>query len=302
MTTGIDDTAGGTPHRRSSAARGTARFGPYLLLAPSALFMVLLFGWPLVVGVAQAFGGFGSFTTANWQRMAGDPRFWQAVRDTLLLVIVLIPLQFALAVAMALLLREKLRFSGVYFYLWAVPLAVSDLAAGLVWLSIFTNNGYLNSVLSWFGLDPVEWLSYQHPGRMFLTVLVAELWRATSLVLIIIVAGMQLIPRDYEEAAQVFGATFWQRLRHVTLPLLKPSLQVALILRTILALEAFAVAQALTGRNFPLLVGETYEWYHNLSDPGVASAVALVVLGMSIFTAAAYLRLLRQPGSRGTRR
>jgi len=294
---GIDDAAGPPVARRSPAARATARFGPYLLLAPSALFMLLLFGWPLVVGVAQAFGSFAAPTTANWQRMSNDPRFWLAVRDTLLLVVVLIPLQFTLALAMALLLREKLRLSGMYFYLWAVPLAVSDLAAGLVWLSIFTNNGYLNSALSAIGVDPVEWLSYQNTGTMFLAIVVAELWRATSLVLIIIVAGMQLIPRDYDEAAQVFGATFWQRLRHVTLPLLKPSLQVALILRTILALEAFAVAQALTGRNFPLLVGETYEWYHNLADPGVASAVALVVLCVSIVTAFAYLRLLRQPGT-----
>ncbi len=296
-TPGIDDAAGLPVARRSPAARATARLGPYLLLAPSALFMLLLFGWPLVVGVAQAFGSFAAPTTANWQRMSNDPRFWLAVRDTLLLVVVLIPLQFTLALAMALLLREKLRLSGMYFYLWAVPLAVSDLAAGLVWLSIFTNNGYLNSALSAIGVDPVEWLSYQNTGTMFLAIVVAELWRATSLVLIIIVAGMQLIPRDYDEAAQVFGATFWQRLRHVTLPLLKPSLQVALILRTILALEAFAVAQALTGRNFPLLVGETYEWYHNLADPGVASAVALVVLCVSIVTAFAYLRLLRQPGT-----
>jgi multiple sugar transport system permease protein len=273
------------------------RFGPYLLLAPSALFLLLLFGWPLVAGVAQAFGGFATPTTANWQRMSDDPRFWLAVRNTLLLIVVLIPLQFTLAVAMALLLREKLRLGGMYFYLWAVPLGVSDLAAGLVWLSIFTNNGYLNSVLGWFGIDPVDWLSYQSPGTMFLAVVVAELWRATSLVLVIIVAGMQLIPRDYDEAAQVFGATFWQRLRHVTLPLLKPSLQVALILRTILAFEAFAVARALTGQNFPLLVGEAYEWYVVLTDPGVASAVALVVLVVSTATAFAYLRLLRQPGT-----
>jgi multiple sugar transport system permease protein len=213
MATETGDAAGPAMARRSPVAGTVARWGPYLLLAPSALFMLVLFGWPLVVGVAQAFGGFATPTTANWQRMSEDPRFWLAVRNTLLLVVVLIPLQFALALAMALLLREKLRFSGVYFYLWAVPLAVSDLAAGLVWLSIFTNNGYLNSALAWFGLDPVEWLSYQNPGMMFVTVVVAELWRATSLVLIIIVAGMQLIPRDYDEAAQVFGASFWQRLR-----------------------------------------------------------------------------------------
>ncbi|MFL6117966.1 MAG: sugar ABC transporter permease, partial [Catenulispora sp.] len=128
MTTGTGDAAGPATARRSPATRMTARFGPYFLLAPSALFMLLLFGWPLVVGVGQAFGGFSTPTMANWQRMSGDPRFWLAVRNTLLLVVVLIPLQFALALGMALLLREKLRFSGLYFYLWAVPLAVSDLA------------------------------------------------------------------------------------------------------------------------------------------------------------------------------
>jgi multiple sugar transport system permease protein len=117
-----------------------------------------------------------------------------------------------------------------------------------------------------------------------------------------VVAGLQVIPDEYDEAAQVFGATFWQRLRHVTLPLVRPSLQVALILRTILAFQAFAVAQALTGRNFPLLVGETYEWFVNLQSPAVASAVALVVMGVSMVTAVVYLWALRQPdAARGAR-
>src|SRR5829696_3213793 len=107
MATQTGDAAGPSVARRTSVARASARFGPYLLLAPSALFMLLLFGWPLVVGVAQAFGGFATPTTANWQRMSADPRFWLAFRNTLLLVVVLIPLQFALALAMALLLREK---------------------------------------------------------------------------------------------------------------------------------------------------------------------------------------------------
>lgn len=95
----------------------------------------------------------------------------------------------------------------------------------------------------------------------------AEIWRATSLVLVIVVSGMQGIPKDYDEAAAVFGASYWQRLWQVTLPLLKPSLQVALILRTILAFQTFAVAQALTGESFPLLVGETYRWYSALNNP-----------------------------------
>ncbi|HEY0573773.1 MAG TPA: sugar ABC transporter permease [Pseudonocardia sp.] len=273
---------------------------PYLLLLPSAVFMTLLFGWPMISGVLQAFLGPDGLTLASWRRMFAEPRFWEAVRNTALLIVVVIPVQFALALSMALALRARPRFGGFYFYIWAVPLAVSDLAAGLVWLAIFTDLGYLNSALVGLGVvqQGVQWLSYLSPATMFLAVAVAEIWRATSLVLVILVAGMQVIPTEYDEAAQVLGATFWQRLRHVTLPLLKPSLQVALILRTILAIQAFAAAQALTGRNFPLLVGETYEWFVNLQNPAVASAVALVVLGVSMFTSLVYLRTLRQPDPR----
>ena len=276
----------------------TRRIPPIVwLVGPSVLFMALLFGWPTVAGVVAAFAGAGGFTLEHVGRMAADPYFWPAVRNTLLLIVVLIPLQFALALGMALLLRANPRFGGFYFYVWAIPLAVSDLAAGLVWLSVLTDRGYLNSVLAGLGLSPVPWLAFDNPVSLFVAVLIAELWRATALVLVIVVAGLQGIPKDYEEAAAVFGAGPWQRLRHVVLPLLRPSLQVALILRTILAFQTFAVAQALTGQNFPLLVGETYRWYTVLQNPNVAAALAVVVLLVSMLTSLIYLRTLRQAQS-----
>ncbi|GAB2685045.1 sugar ABC transporter permease [Nocardia thraciensis] len=268
-----------------------------MLLLPSLVLLAALFGWPLVQAVLAAFRDDHGFTLAHWHRLFDDPYFFTALRNTLLLIVIVVPIQLVLAIGMALLLQARPRFAGAHFYLWCVPLAVSELAAGLVWLSVFGNRGYLNSLLVWLGLteDGVQWLGYQHTGTMLLAVVVAEIWRATSLVFVIVIAGVQLIPRDFDEAAQVFGANLWQRLRHVTLPLLGPSLQVALILRTILALQAFAVAQALTGRDFPLLVGETYQWYSNLQNPAVASCVSLVVLAISLGTAVLYLRTVREP-------
>jgi len=278
---------------RQGARQGRRRSPALLLIAPSIVFMTLLFAWPMVVGVGQAITGPSGLTTDNLVQMSADPYFWSAVRNTLLLVVVLIPVQFALALAMALMLRAKPRLTNLYFYVWAVPLALSDLAAGLVWLAIFTDQGYLNTVLAHLGIGQVSWLNYQNYGLMFMAVVIAEVWRATALVFVILVAGLQSIPRDYEEAAGIFGASPWQRLRHVTLPLLRPSLQVALILRTILAFQTFAVAQALTGQNFPLVVGETYRWSTSLMNPNVAAAIALVVMAVSMVTALAYLRLLR---------
>lgn len=272
-----------------------------LLIAPSVVFMALLLGWPVIQGVLQAFRDENGFTLDFVTRMVQDPYFWPAVRNTLLLIVVMIPLQFAFAIGMALMLRTNPRLHKVHFFVWAIPLALSDLAAGLVWLAIFNDRGYLNSALSLFGIEGGSWLAYDNQASMFMCVLIAELWRATSLVLIIVVAGLQGIPKDYDEAAQVFGATFWQRLRHVTLPLLKPSLQVALILRTILAFQTFAVAQALTGQNFPLVVGETYRWYTGLQNPNVAAALALVILVVSMLTSIFYLRALRDKNQGGLR-
>jgi multiple sugar transport system permease protein len=269
---------------------------PWLLLAPSIVFMLLLFGWPLVQGILTAFRSGDSFTVDNWTRMFNDAYFGRALRNTLLLTVIVVPVQFVLAIGMALLLQSRPKLAGVHFYLWTIPLAMSELAAGLVWLSIFSNHGYLNSFLSWLGIAPdgIGWLDYDNPAGMLFAVVVAEVWRATSLVFVILVAGLQMVPRDFDEAAQVFGATAWQRLWHVTLPTIKPSLQVALILRTILAIQVFAVAQALTGRNFPLLVGETYQWYVNLQNAAVASALALVVLAISLAVSIVYLRTLRR--------
>ncbi|TCP55231.1 carbohydrate ABC transporter membrane protein 1 (CUT1 family) [Tamaricihabitans halophyticus] len=290
-----------TATRVSRQSRRRITSSPWLLLAPSIVLLALLFGWPLVQGVLSAFSGDSGLTLGHWQRLFADPYFLQALRNTLLLIVVVVPIQLVLALVMALLMQARPRFSGTHFYLWTIPLAVSELAAGLVWLSVFADRGYLNSFLVNLGLSEsgVQWLNYDNTLTMFITVVVAELWRATSLVFVIVVAGVQMIPKDYDEAAQVFGASMWQRLWHVTLPLLRPSLQVALILRTILALQAFAVAQALTGRNFPLLVGETYEWYVNLQNPAVASAAALVVLALSLGTSLAYLRAMRQPDATG---
>lgn len=113
--------------------------------------------------------------------------------------------------------------------------------------------------------------------------------------MVILVAGMGLIPREYGEAAEVFGASRWQRFVRVTLPLLRPSLQTALILRVILAFEVFAVVAALGGTQFPVLMGETYNWQFTLQDRGVAAAFAMVILAISIAATLVLLRLLHVP-------
>lgn len=272
------------------------RWTPYLLIAPSVIFLVFLFAVPVVeaFGLALRVPG-GGFTLANFQRMSRDLYFSDAVRNTILMVAVTVPLQLVLALSMAMLLQTVRKGRDLVLYVWTIPLGVSDLAAGIVWLSIFTDRGYLNSLLSWVGVidRPQGWLSYETPVVLFLAVVAAEVWRATAIMFVILVAGLQLIPKEYGEAAEVFGASPWRRFWRVTLPLLKPSLQVALILRTIAAFGVFSVALALGGRNVPILAGEAYYWYNDYRNPAMASAYAVIVMAVSIVITFIYLRLLR---------
>jgi multiple sugar transport system permease protein len=269
---------------------------PYLLLAPTVLFLMVFFAWPMIQALVLAFqDAEGAWSLAPIQRMTGDLRFGDAVKTTLLFAGVVIPLQTVLAMGMALLLVSGLRGGGFFLYLWAIPLGISDLASGVVWLSIFTDRGYVNSVLAGLGLSEsgFAFLSYENPLSLFLCAAVAELWRATSIVMVIILSGLQVIPKDYGEAAEVFGATTWQRFRYVTLPMLRPSLQVALILRTILAFQVFAVVIALAGRQLPVLVEEAFRFYYDIRSPNVAAAYSLLIMVLSLVFTLIYLRVLR---------
>jgi multiple sugar transport system permease protein len=194
-------------------------------------------------------------------------------------------------------LRHVQSGRDIVLWIWSIPLGISDLAAGLVWLAILTDRGYLNTVLNGLGLikGPASWLSYETPVALLAAIVVAEAWRATAIVLVILVAGVQLVPKEYGEAADVFGATPWQRFTRIMLPLLKPSIQTALILRTVLAFEMFAIVLSLGGRNFPVLVSEAFNWQYNNQDFGVAAAYAVVVMAVSLAATMVYIRVLRTP-------
>ncbi|NBJ11164.1 carbohydrate ABC transporter permease [Microvirga arsenatis] len=268
---------------------------PYALIAPSVIFLGALFLVPLVQTIWLSFSVGDGFSMENYQRMAGDLNFSLAVRNTFLLTLVVVPLQVVLALAMATMVTKLDKGRDLVLWVLTIPLGISDLAAGLAWLALLQNTGYLNSALYALGLiqGPMGWLSQETPWALFFAIVLAELWRATAIVLVILIAGLQLIPKEFSEAAEIFGAKPWTRFTKITLPLLKPSLQSALILRTVLAFEVFAVVYALGGRNFPVLAGEAYVWQNDNQNYGAAAAYAVLIMAISLAATAVYLRILR---------
>lgn len=270
---------------------------PYMLLFPATAFLAVFFVYPFVLVAVQAFTNEAGFTLEHFQTMADDWKFQISFWNTILLAIAVVPLQTCLALMMAKLVTSITTGRDIYLYIFTIPLGISDLAAGIIWLAIFEQSGFLNTLLFTVGAidQPVILLGYQSTWIIFLAVVLAELWRATAIMLVILVAGMGLIPKEYDEAAEVFGASRWQRFVKVTLPLLRPSLQTALILRTILAFEVFAVVAALGGTTLPVLMGETFKWQFEFRDESVAAALAMVILAISIGFTLFFLRALRVP-------
>ena len=273
------------------------QFLPYVMILPVTLFLCLFFIYPFLLVAKQAFDVDGSFSLANFQEVVGYWKFPISMKNTLLLALAVVPVQVVLALAMANMVTKMKSGRDLVLYIWTIPLGISDLAAGIIWLAIFEQSGFLNSMLHGLGMvdRPVNFLTYNNPGIVFLAIALAEIWRATAIMLVILVAGMGLIPKEYYEAAEVFGASPWKRFLRITLPLLRPSLQTALILRVILAFEIFAVAQALGGTLFPVLMGSVYEYQFDLLNSGAAAAVALIILVISIGFTLLILRALRVP-------
>lgn len=270
---------------------------PYLLLLPATLFLCVFFLYPFVLVAWQAFTDDGGFTLEHFRTMKDDWKFSISFWNTMLLALAVVPVQVVLSVVMASMVNKMKKGRDIVLYIWTIPLGISDLAAGIIWLAIFEQTGFLNSMLNGLGFaeQPKNFLTYQSTGMIFLAIALAEIWRATAIMLVILVAGMGLIPKEYYEAAEVFGASPWQKMKKVTLPLLRPSLQTALILRVILAFEVFAVVAALGGTSFPVLMGETYNYQFDLQDGNTAAALALVILAISIVFTLLILRVLRVP-------
>ncbi len=139
---------------------------PYLLLLPATLFLCVFFLYPFVLVAVESLTRGGAWTVENYQRMVSHWKFGVTFRNTLLLAAVVVPVQLVMSLAMASIVTRLQTGRSTILYIFAIPLGISDLAAGLIWLTIFEQSGFLNSFLSAFGLieQPILFLGYQKSG------------------------------------------------------------------------------------------------------------------------------------------
>jgi trehalose transport system permease protein len=240
----------------------------------------------------------------NYREILASDLFQAAVANTVIVALLSISLQLGIGLAMALTLHARFRFRGFVRTVMLVPLGVPTIVAGAVMLLVFARSGYLNTVLflladavsRWLGVEwrfqPMSW-TVAGGWRTLATVAIADMWKVLPIVTLIFLAGLQAIPDEVNEAADVDGATRWQRFTRVTLPLLLPSFTIAVILRAIDAFRIFELALVLAGRVEPVL--GTYIWNRYgppTNDAFTAAAASLVLFGLILLFIIFYLRFM----------
>ena len=232
---------------------------------------------------------------SNFARLLKDPQFWQSLRFTAAFTSVCVPLEIGLGLVFALILNERLPARSLLRAAVLVPWAVPTIVSARTWELIYNYSyGLANYIVMAFnpGSQPINWLG--SPLSAFAALVIADVWKTTPFVAIILLAGLQTIPEEVYEHAKVDGADLFQRFFKITLPLLKPALAVALIFRTIDTVRIMDLIYVVTnggpGGSTTSLSLLGYK-YFNEGDFGYGSAVAVVVFAVAFVLSISYLKV-----------
>ncbi len=175
---------------------------------------------------------------ANYQKLVADPVFWNALTNTLAYVVFSIPLQLAIGLAIALLLQAAARFKGLFRILYFIPFVTSTVAISWVWRWMYQPNfGLLNHALNLLGLPDQKFL--YSPDQALQSIVGVIVWQALGFYVIIFLAGLEGIPNEFYEAAKIDGASRWSLFRHITIPLLNPTIVFLTVIGTISGIQVF---------------------------------------------------------------
>lgn len=285
-----------------------------VFLLPSFLFVALFSVFPIVESFRLSF--YRLILTLPWfgQKMVGwenyadlltDPVALAAIRTTLIFILVTVSLELFFGLGIALVLNEAFRGRGLLRAVVLIPWAIPTVVSSQMWRFIF-NDRYGLANLMLFGADTSRYLAPLAEPHLALTAItIAEIWKTTPFAALIILAGLQGIADDLYEAASIDGATAWQKFRHVTLPLLKPALLLALLFRTIDALRVFDLVFVMTqgGPADATNVLQFYGYKKTFAEGmiGYGSAIAVAVFLMSLVLSLVYLRAFKTSRLEGTR-
>ncbi|MGK7872946.1 MAG: carbohydrate ABC transporter permease [Xenococcaceae cyanobacterium] len=236
--------------------RQREQFIGWILVAPALLLLLLVFAYPigrafllslftenLGTNLQPVFNGL-----QNYSRMAGDGRFWQSLWNTTVFTTISVIVELFLGMGIALVLNQSFKGRSVVRTIAILPWALPTAVMALAWTWIFNDQyGIANDILQRLGLIDIgiNWLG--EPTLAMFSVIIADVWKTTPFISILLLAGLQSIPNELYEANAMDGATPWQSFVHLTLPLLMPQILIAMLFRFAQAFGIFDLVQVMTG-------------------------------------------------------
>jgi len=274
--------------------RKTSPFLWFILPAVLVITAVIVFPWAFTlwmslfewkIGHKAVFAGLGNYT-----ELMGNRRFLESVAHTLIFTALAVAAPLVLGTAAALVFNQKFFMRGFLRGAFVLPMMVTPVAIALIWTMMFhPQQGVLNYLLSLLGVGPSEWV--YSPRLAIACLVMVDVWQWTPLVMLIVLGGLASLPADPFEAAHMEGASRWQTLRYVTLPLLMPFIMVAAVVRLIDALKTFDTIYVIT-QGGPGTASETINLYLYLqafSFYQIGKASAVVVVFFVLVVALSYL-------------
>lgn len=274
-----------------------------ILISPVIIFYTVFWLRPVYKAVIEAFTDMsGKLSTENYLRLAIQPDVQKALINTVVFVMGSMVLQFLLSIGISLFLNKKFRFSNLLLFITLIPMAFPPTAVGIMWKSGFYKLGWLNSILYKLHLispdNLIDWMSLTNLRAVFFLILV-DTWTVLPSIVIIILAGLQNLNREYEEAGWVFGANRFQSIKDIVIPIMKPTIATAIILRFIASVQVWLIAVMIFGYNVsPFLVERiaynidviTFARYAKKD----AYALSVIVVVIVMIAAYAYARISRR--------
>jgi len=234
----------------------------------------------------------------NYIKIFSDEKFYVALRNTVIYTVAVVSVEMLVGFVLANILNRKFFLRNIVRCVLMIPMLTSPIVSGIMWRFMYNPDfGIINYFFSLVGLQPQVWTG--SPKTALLSVIIVDIWQFTPFVILLLLAGLQSIPNTQYEAASIDGANFWQGLRYITLPWLKPMILVVLLLRTMDSLKVFDQVYALTGGGpgiSSLTVGVyAYTKGFRNFNLGYAAAISWVLAFITILISLFYARIISAP-------
>lgn len=264
----------------------------WALIAPTIIGLIVLNIIPIFETMYMSFFKSGAFGKGNvfiglenYKNLIQDKQVWYAIRNTLSYTCLVVPITIVIALLIAVLLNGKIKGKSAYRTIYFIPMVAAPAAVTMVWKWLYNNQfGLINYVLSQLGLNRINWID--DPNIAIFSIVIIGVWSSIGYSMVLLLAGLQEIPRDYYEASNIDGASPINQFFNITLPLVSPTLFFVIVTSIITAMQVFDVIYMMldvTSPSYDSTVSLVFLFYNNsfkYSNKGYGSAIVMVLLAI----------------------